>query len=195
MTGKLWTSKQEEFLIENLGKLSYDKIGEKVGKKGKAVRQKKIRMKLGNPKDILDYVTIKYLEKIIHSSTRTINKWIEKHGLKATYKNVAHNQKISRIKLNDFWNWAEENYKLINWNKFEFENLGIEPKWTKKVRRDCKRNRITWTTKRERLLESYIKIGFSYKQISKNMNLTTDAVRSRHNLILKREDTQSKERR
>jgi hypothetical protein len=143
-------------------------------------------MELGDPKEISDYVTIKYLAKIIHSSVRTINKWIESNGLKATYKVLAHRQKISRIKLTDFWEWAEKHQNLINWNKFECKSLGAEPTWAKQARRNCKKKRTTWTKERENLVESYFKLGLSWKQVGENMDITAGAARTRHNLIVRR---------
>jgi hypothetical protein len=187
MSGKRWTKEQEEFLIENIGKLSYNTIGEKVGKTARGVRQKRIRLEIGNPKDILDYVAIKYLAKIIHASTRTINKWIKEKGLKAVKRKVATKQMITQIKLEDFWSWAKEHQELIYWNKFEKGELGIEPLWTKEARKNHKKGRITWTTEKENLLESYKKLGLTYKQIGENMNLTYGAVRARHELIVKRQ--------
>jgi hypothetical protein len=186
MSGKHWTKEQKQFLIENVGILSYDAIAKKVGKTPRATRQKKVRMELGDPKENSDYITIKYLSKIIHSSAKTINKWIKNNGLKATHRIVAHKQLISRINIADFWKWAKKNPKKINWNKFEYMNLGAEPDWTKEARKKYKKVRSTWTTEKENLLESYYKIGLSCKQISENMRMTQGAIRARHNLIIKR---------
>lgn len=188
MSGTHWTKKQEKLLRENLGILTYDAIGKRLGKTGRAVRQKKIRMELGNPKDILDYVAIKYLAKIIHSSVKTIKKWTKEKGLNVDYKTVAHVQVISRINITGFWKWAEKHQKLINWSEFEFESLGPEPKWTKEARRNIKNRRINWTTQKESLLESYYNIGLSWKQIGANLGITGGAANTRYRLILRRRE-------
>jgi hypothetical protein len=186
MSYSFWTDEQKNFLIENLGKLSYSQIGKRIGKTERAVRQKRVRMETERPINALDCVTIKLLARTIHASARSIKKWILQKGLKASFKKIESKRIISQIAIEDFWEWAKENQKMISWKEFKVGELGCEPKWTKEARRNCTKNRITWTTHRENLVESYYKLGMSPKQIGEKMNLSAGTIRTRHNLIKRR---------
>lgn len=185
MKEPLWTKGEEEILINNLGKMSYGAIGKKVGKTAKAVRQKKVRMGLGDPKNALDYITVDYLSKNIGTNAYIIRRWGKENGLKITHNIIAYKQRVSRIKITDFWEWAEKNQELINWRGFENGNLGIEPEWTKEARKKYTRTRIQWNAEKERLLESYVNIGLSWEQIAENFKGTKNAVRTKYNYIIR----------
>jgi hypothetical protein len=183
---KRWTTEQENFLIDNFGKLSYETIAKSkvIQKTHLAVERKARSMNLGNPKDYDDSMTRNYFCKKIDIDPKTFNRWDKKFGLKTITKVVAIKQKIVTVKLTDFWEWSENHQNLINWNKFKEDALGVEPNWTKKARADYRKkypekHNISWTNEEDKMLMSYFKLGLPLAKIAKNMKKRRSAVDAR----------------
>ena len=183
---KHWTKEQDEFLINNLGILSYEAIGSSkiIQKKATSVKFRVRDLKLGDPLLHGDFITKTFLARTLKTDIKVVAKWIEKFGLRAVKKVVALEREITSIKLDDFWKWAEQNKNLIQWNKFDEGDLGAEPNWTLKAREEYKKNtpknnRKEWSNEEDTLLQSYYKLGKTYKQIGKLMGRTEHSVSRR----------------
>lgn len=75
-----------------------------------------------------DLLSAKIIAKSFNSDVSVVLKWINKYDLKCR-KVKCHNQTRYLIDIEDFWKWAKENKKLINWSKYESKSLLPEPKW------------------------------------------------------------------
>lgn len=179
---KPWTKEEEEYLMESFGIFSYKAIAKHLKRTVGGVKKKIKTLKLGDPRLSDEFITQNALSKILKIDDKTIQEWRTYHKLKMKKKNIANNYFVWKIKISDFWKWAEKHHNLINWNKFKHSALGVEPKWTMKIRLEYdkpKKNYIEWTKSEEALMISYYKAGISTKKIAENLGRTQGAIKTR----------------
>lgn len=187
---KHWTKEQDKYLIEKFGILSYESIGKSkiIQRTAESVRARAAKLELGDPRFCEDFISKTFLSNTIKADAKSVNDWIKNKGLKADKKILTLKVVITRIKLSNFWKWAKKHTYLINWNRFECEALGVEPKWAKKVREEYKK--ITpvnegkeWTNEQDSLLDSLYRLGKTTKEIAKELGRSESGVDRRLSVI------------
>jgi DNA-binding CsgD family transcriptional regulator len=179
---KRWTAEEVGYLTDKFGVYSYNKIAKELGRTVDAVKCKLRSLKLGRVSENNDFITQNTIVLSLNIDAKTFRYWKNKHGLKMNKRNFTQNQPIWYIKIEKFWEWAEQHKELIRWDKFETGNLGIEPSWVREVRRNYSKplkHCGYWTVEDDALLESLFKIRKSNKQIAERMNRTVLAVKKR----------------
>jgi hypothetical protein len=87
------------------------------------------------------------------------------------------------VYLNEFWEWAKENKRKIDFSKMQENILGAEPDWVKRKRRidfECKMKKTTWTKSEDlRLERMLLQHKYTYTDLSAEFNRTEGAIRSR----------------
>lgn len=89
------------------------------------------------------------------------------------------------IYLDEFWKWAFENRTIIDFSKFEENNLGKEPDWVKEQRRAdiakaVKFKLSPWTKDEDSILISMLnEYKYGYKEISERLQRTEGAIKRR----------------
>lgn len=140
-------------------------------------------MGLGAFLDSGDYVTYSQLLMALHgidvpgSAYRDV-----KTDFPVRYKRVLNNR-FKVVYLDDFWEWAEEHKRSIDFSKMEENILGAEPAWAKRKRRidfECRVNRNPWTrgedAKLKRMIDQY---KYGYTDIAAVLNRTEGAIKRR----------------
>ena len=180
---KAWTKEEIKFLEEKYGILSFQAIGRKLGRTPEAIQIKAKRTKLGGIFNTSEYLTANELARSLNADNKTIIRWIEKHGLEATFKKIGMKGYFWRIKPNNFWKWAKDHKEMIKWSKMDINILGKEPKWVSAAReKDAAkptRQTTNWTSSEDSYLRMYWELGKTSKEIATILNRTIPGIQKR----------------
>lgn len=185
--GKTWSRQDIDYLRENWGKKTIIDLAKDLNRTACAIEMKKDRLCLGNKIDSMpgDWVSCNYISSIFYGQCYgyAVQRW-EKLGLKITKRLInTHYKKC--IKLKDFWEFAEQNKNIFNWDKLEHMQLGIEPKWVDELRKernskryDLRKSYKNWTREEENLLISKVKLyRYTYGELAKEFGRTEASIR------------------
>lgn len=183
---KHWTKEEVGILMEMYGIYSFESIAKKLGRSVESIENKRNRLKLGDSLEYTEYITAKELAAALGRTIKTIVKWIKEKGLQASYKTLAFKQKFYRIKVTEFWIWANKNQDIMRWDLYKRKSLGDEPKWLDAEIKKALKNKVVvrrWTKTDICYLISYYNNGMSYEDMSKNLNRTIPAIDRRLNIL------------
>ena len=165
MRRRKWTEDEEIFLCENVGKLTFKKIGIELGRSESSIASKAkiLGVKVVDNQGFLDGETFC---ETIGISRSTFEYWRKAHNFPAKKQK---NFKYLAIDLDKFWSWARQNKKIVNWTKFEEGVLGVEPRWVREVRKNNRynRNKKVWELDEDEILKRMIAKGATYPELSK----------------------------
>ena len=190
---KVWNNNELDFLMNKWGILTAKKIGSTLGRTESAVTDKAKKLRLGGVLVATEQLTAAELSRVCGVDKSTVINWIKYRGLAAKYQAIRGTRKYYRIKIDDFWKWAEKHHNSIKWDIFEKNILGPEPLWVDKVRKNykkihCKKYTV-WTDQELNFLRNNYKSMTNVK-IAEHLNRTTGSVAVRLNSMgLKRYDS------
>lgn len=180
--GKIWTSEEDEFLIEKWGNSSVKYISKKLKRSVKAVKIRAFRLDLGEFHSAGDLLMVKDL--IIALGYSYVEQVIDKFVMNDfPIKYIEyHKKRYRKVSIEDFWKWAEKNKDVVNFAFFEKNMLGKEPSWVDEKRKIDKANytnrKVLWTKDQERLLVAKARTGkYTLDQLALEFNRTEQAVR------------------
>lgn len=182
---KRWTREEKQYLEDNWGTYSIQTLAKNLERSENSVLMMKERLRLGRFLDNGEYVTYSQLLQAIYGIKGAGNAYRlpKKEKNFPIRKKRVRNQNFKVVYLNDFWKWAEENKRLIDFSKMEENILGKEPNWVKRKRRidyECQVNTSSWTKtedmKLQRMIEKY---EYTYTDIACSLNRTEGAVKRR----------------
>ena len=180
-----WTKEEDDYLEEKWGILSIPSIAKKLGRSINGIKIRAFRKELGGNIKAGSYVTVLELIKAFGKESSyawTVKRWV-KHGFPLKHK-VSIKKRIRVVDINDFWKWAENNKRLVDFSRLEVNALGVEPEWVKQKRTadiKSKKFKITpWTKEEDTMLTSMVKsYRYTYTQISDVLNRSENAVKRR----------------
>lgn len=179
-----WTKEEEQYLEEHWGEVSIEGIAKHLGREPGGVINKKSRMGLGAFLMNGDYIVKNQLLKTLRGTSS--GSYYNKNHVFSTIpykKKRVLNNFFSVIRLDDFWRWAEENKRAIDFSKLEEGALGQEPEWVKRKRKidfECRVNTNPWTqAEDQKLLRMAGKFQYTYTEIAAELNRTENAVKRR----------------
>lgn len=177
MRRKKWTEDEDFYLYENVGKMTFLKIGIELGRSEGSVanRADVLGIKIVDNQGFLDGETFC---ETIGISRSTFEYWRKAHNFPAKKRK---DFKYLAIDLDKFWNWAKKNKKIINWTKFETGALGVEPRWVREVRKNNRynRNKKVWELDEDEILKRMIAKGATYPELSKVLRRSHGSIRRR----------------
>ena len=177
MRRKKWTEDEDFYLYENVGKMTFLKIGIELGRSEDSVanRANALDIKIVDNQGFLDGETFC---ETIGISRSTFEYWRKAHNFPAKKQK---NFKYLAIDLDKFWNWAKKNKKIINWTKFETGALGVEPRWVREVRKNNRynRNKKVWELDEDEILKRMIAKGATYPELSKVLRRSHGSIKRR----------------
>lgn len=177
MRRRNWTEDEEIFLCENVGKLTFKKIGIELGRSESSVanKAKMLGVKILDNQGFLDGETFC---RAIGISRPTFEYWRKAHKFPAKKRK---DFKYLVIDLDKFWSWARQNKKIVNWTKFEPNALGAEPKWVDEVRKNNRynRNKKVWELDEDEILKRMIAKGATYPELSKVLRRSQASIKRR----------------
>ena len=177
MRRRRWTEDEECFLCENVGKLTFKKIGIELGRSESSIanKAKLLGVKVVDNQGFLDGETFC---ETIGISRSTFEYWRKAHNFPAK---KPKDFKYLAIDLDKFWSWARQNKKIVNWTKFEEGVLGVEPRWVREVRKNNRynRNKKAWELDEDEILKRMIAKGATYPELSKVLRRSHGSIRRR----------------
>lgn len=180
---RLWPQEDLDYLEDKFGTISVKGIAKHLGKTEDAIIIKAKRLGLGSITNASELLNANQLAKAIGADRKTIARWINNQGLKATLKIISKERPVWRIDINNFWKWANEHQELIRWSKFPINALGKEPSWTNESRKKYllkpKREAEKWNKKEDESLRMYWNVGKSTKEIGEILNRSPKAILKR----------------
>lgn len=185
MQNKTWTQDEIDYLCEKWGVQSGTSIAKHLGRSVNAVKVKVQRLHLGAFSAGGGYVSLLELMQAIggkrHSHCYSLMRLIEA-GLPYRKKKI-WNQSIKVISIDDFWKWAQEHQKLLDFSHFEEGALGAEPAWVRKKRRidtACTIPKRKWTPEEDDHLKAMLREHrYNFKQLAAALNRSEPAIKRR----------------
>ncbi len=117
-------------LQRRYGKTTLKSISKKLNRSENAIEIKACRLGLSSALEATGELTAAEIANVFKIDAHVVvDRWIKDRELKAQYKAVKFTRKFWRIKIEDFWKWAEDNKEIINFSKLERNILGKEPSW------------------------------------------------------------------
>lgn len=182
---RTWTKEEIDILEDEWCRKSIKTIAKNLNRSIEAVRVKAYRIGLGAHRNQQDYVLLYQLISALglRSSYSWISEKFEKNGLNVIRK-PSIDKKYKAVHLKDFWKWAEQNKRLLNFSKFEKNSLGKEPDWVDEKRRadklnpSCKNHNRVWTKYEVQILiEKTKSYRYTYSDLSRELNRTEAAIK------------------
>ncbi|NFB55939.1 hypothetical protein EXM98_04240 [Clostridium botulinum] len=181
----IWTEAEEEYLQRRYGKTTLKSISKKLNRSENAIEIKACRLGLSSALEATGELTAAEIANVFKIDAHVVvDRWIKNKGLKAQYKAVKFTRKFWRIKIEDFWKWAEDNKEIINFSKLERNILGKEPSWVnierkKDFKEKPKRQHQFWNELEDKKLKNLWKSSKSIKEIAEILNRSSSSVRHR----------------
>lgn len=187
MHKKKWTEKEIMYLEESWGTISIKGIAKKLKRSEGAIINKARKLKLGSFVDAGDLISLNQL--LIAIGQGNSYSWVKEkyinNGLPVVNKLIS-NKRVLKVKLEDFWKWAEKNRNIINFARFEKGALGVEPSWVEEKRKADSMNpskhnsNRPWSNADDILLISKVKLcRYTYKDLASEFNRTEAAIKRR----------------
>lgn len=185
---KEWKNEEIEYLKENFGSEPIEEIARKLNRSVSAVLLKSRRLRIGSISANMDNLNTVQLGDALGIQARDVVNFINKYGLKARKVKLIK-RRVYRIKLSNFWKWAELNKDKIHWEKVEKNILGKEPPWVDDARKEIdiatKKKYTKWSEYEKDKLKFYYNKGLTYKEIANKLNrgiATVQAMRKKMGL-------------
>lgn len=185
---KEWKNEEIEYLKENFGSEPIEEIARKLNRSVSAVLLKSRRLRIGSISANMDNLNTVQLGDALGIQAKDVICFITKYGLKARKVKLIK-RKVYRIKLSNFWKWAELNRNRIHWDKVEKNVLGKEPPWVDDARKETditsKKKYSKWSKYEKDKLKFYYNKGLTYKEIANRLNrgiATVQAMRKKMGL-------------
>lgn len=181
---KRWSKEEVEYLKTNWGMKSIKTMSKALNRSENAISLKKNKLKLGAFLDNGDYITFNQLLKILGCSINVNikNAWIRR-GLPLIYKKV-NNKKFKVVKIDKFWEWAEENQTYLDFSNFIRFSLGKEPSWVEPKRQrdifnDIQKKKRWTKDEDEKLIFLVQQYKYGYTEIAHRLKRTEGAIAHR----------------
>lgn len=182
---KNWTPEEIDYLQERWGQTSTPSIAKHLGRSINAVKLKAVRLGLpGNPINASEYITFLTLMEALGKKNTygwAKERWA-RFGCPIKQKRMMHKQ-IAMIRIEDFWEWAQQHQDILDFSDFTEYSLGAEPDWVKKKRRRDIRQKIkktAWTPEEDARLRAMLnQFRYSYDDLQRIFNRSEGAIRRR----------------
>lgn len=182
-----WTKDEIEYLEDRWGIIPIPCIAKNLNRSIESIKNKAYRIGLERHLHCREEITINQLFIALgisgsysYSLNRMLNRGlpvIKKKSITKIYK---------MIKIDSFWEWAEQNRDILNFAKFSKGDLGKELDWVEEKRKADKLNpsknshNRRWSKEEDNLLISKVKSNrYTYSDLSSDLNRTENAIKRR----------------
>jgi hypothetical protein len=181
--GREWSEREELYVEEKLGVISIEDIAKKLGRSFNSVREKVVKMGLGDATLSFDGITINQLANAFNVSYCIVLNWVTQYGMPAYKKIFVKEMEVWVIGYEEFWKWAEKNKQTINFSRLEPFRLGPEPEWVK-VKRDAdklnfeKKLKVAWSKEDINTLLGMVNSQkYTYPEIAERLKRSEAAIK------------------
>lgn len=176
---RFWTEEELSYIERYFGLYPLKTLSKKLNRSESAIKGKCAKLGLTSALNNTGLLSTNDLAKALGFNRKTIWNFIKYKGLPAKKQVVLKNGEFWRIKIEDFWNWLEENKDLVDLSKLEKNIFGIEPEWVDEKRRNDIRSRNRHNKVWSNFEIDYLKANYkikSYKEIAEFLNRTHTSV-------------------
>ncbi|MFD1736175.1 hypothetical protein ACFSCX_06310 [Bacillus salitolerans] len=180
-TYRIWTTKEEEYLYEIVGKFDLETIATTLDRDIGSVEAKLKRMGLST-KDHEGELTLKELARLLKTTPYQLGKLKKNEGLPVKEKVTRKKCTYQMIAPKDFWNWAKKNQDKIDFTKYERYSILPEPTWVEdacKRQTQAKRAYERWSDEEDRKLMNLLRQGLVYEEAGELLRRTKGAIQMR----------------
>lgn len=180
--GRLWTTEEDHYLEDKVGKLKLETIAKHLNRTVNAVSCRIERLGISNTKLESGKITGAELAYACGVDPHTVyDYWIPKKGLPARRKTTNLKAKFWLIDIKEFWDWAEQNKGIIDFTRIDEYSLLPHPEWVElEQQRDYKkipkRKRVAWTDKEEQQVIRMVGDSYSKQAIAEKLNRSEMAI-------------------
>lgn len=176
---KRWSTADEDYLKDNYGRFSIERIAQNLKRSEMAVKIKanRLGLKFGGCENGL---TVSEIAQACSVSRAIVMYWIKRKEL-PVFKIKRGSCYIYKIRSRQFWKWAECNEKSVNLLYIKPKSILPEPKWLEKKVKNCKRQppkkrRCITRDEIKRVKQMYYS-GTSVEEISRRIDRPIGSVR------------------
>ena len=179
--GRIWTKEEDEYILENAGKVSSKRMAFNLDRTKVAVDCRMYRLGVSDIRVATGMISANQLSGIVQVDSKTVYQWIDEYGLKATHKRIRDKGRYFLIEPTDFWKWAEQNKKRINFSKIAPKALLPEPDWFEEQRKKDyydipRRRRAVWSKQEEAKLMDLFNLKYSIREIAADLGRSEHAI-------------------
>lgn len=170
-----------QLIKDQLGSHSLTTIAKRLNRSIGALEVKITRMGLSHTKSHTGMLTAGELAKILKVDRNTVMQWILNHELDSHQRITRNKKRFTFINMDDFWAWADNNRKKIDFSRLEPNALPPEPDWLAEERKVEKQitNYKAWTKQEEKLLLEFHCCGKTLCEIAAILGRTRDSIRKK----------------
>ena len=178
-TRKKWTKEEDNFLVENWGKIKVDTLCKKLGRTKRAVEERAYNtLRLGHQAQWYTLLEIQYMTGINKDTIR-------KRIVKTNFKCMRARTKQKPYMLDEFQlkRFLKENQDLWHTKNLTINIFSNEKWYLEKVEADkFKTNKYNkaWSEYEDNIMLDRLSRGFTYEDIAKELNRTAEGVFGRH---------------
>lgn len=182
--GRTWKKEDEEYLINNWGRFTVEKLCKHLKRTKRSIRLKANRLQLGRMYSTGEWFTTQDISNVLGVPITTVHRWISLYGLKSIVKPLGERQ-VHRIEECDLLNWLKHNQDKWNSRSVEFLSLGFEEEWMREKRRKDSNNnhRRKYTDAEDKRIRNLYMMDKNSVEIAKEVGRTPKAIRHRLNYL------------
>lgn len=142
-TRRKWTQTEIERLEKMWPTTTTAELAQKFKRTERAINKMAYLLKLGPKTSATEYMSLRALFNTIlgYRSYGKMQTCIAK-GIPAVQMQTHINRPVLMIRIDDFWEWAENHQNLLDFSSFELNMLGAEPSWVAIKRRQDFRKKL-----------------------------------------------------
>jgi predicted DNA-binding transcriptional regulator AlpA len=179
-----WTEEEKSILEQDWGRISIDMIAQKVKRSKLAVRVKAERLGLGTYLANLKALTVSELAEMIGEKYSTVYNWIKRNNFPARKRKVSGKMVVYLVYPNEFWKWAKEHERLLDFDAISRNWIGPKPEWFKERVGKTRKQRRVWTKEEEERLRQLLRFHkYDYERIAKELDRTAQSVEARIRIL------------
>lgn len=167
--GKTWQQHEIDYITMKVGHVSYGYMARKLGRTTNAIELKLKKLGMGNTKEQTGLLTALELSKLIGVDHKTVRRWIEKKGLKASRRKTRGLKAFLMISPEAWWKWAKENSKYVDFSRIESDTILPEPAWVDDARKEKKNMQRRWSEAEDQQLKAYVRAGLTQEKIGERL--------------------------
>lgn len=167
-----WTAEEIKYLKNKCDRIPLKNIAKKLKRSVFAVRCKMQRMGL-TIQSTEDFVSLMEFCEWTGMAPARVRYWIRAKGFPARKRG-----KDIKFKIEDFWKWAEQNKKYIDWDSFPRYVFLPEPTWFDE-QKSLKERYRKWTAAEDKRLADCLANRYSYNELVAEFGRSKGAIRRR----------------
>ncbi|MDW8750179.1 helix-turn-helix domain-containing protein [Streptococcus suis] len=170
--GRRWTAEEIAYLEKKCDRMPLKKIAKNLKRSVFAVGSKMQRLDL-TIQSTEDFVSLMEFCEWTGMEPAKVRYWIRAKGFPARKRG-----KDMKFQIEDFWKWAEQNRKYIDWDRFPRYVFLPEPAWLDE-QKSLKERYRKWTAAEDKRLAVCLANRYSYNELVAEFGRSKGAIRRR----------------